>query len=155
VFHPALIAIYRDIITNEVKAISRRPLTPDGQSLSKARSLGPTAGTVVKLTADENATYGLHLAEGVTSALAAAMLGMVPIWVVAGKDGMAKFPILAGIDSVTLVADNDADGGGQEAANTCFARWKDAGREAFIVMPDSVGTDMADIARNAKVGHGG
>jgi hypothetical protein len=145
VFHPALVAIHRDVITNEVKAISRRPLACDGRSLNKPISLGPTTGTVVKLTADEDVAYGLHLAEGVTSALAAAMLGMTPIWAAGGTGNMAKFPVLSGIDALTLVADNDESGAGQAAANACFCRWTAAGREVWTVISDMPGTDMGDV----------
>jgi hypothetical protein len=156
VFHPALIGIYRDIFDDKIKAISRRPLTPDGRSLSKPISLGPTRGCAVKFTPDEDVTYGLHLAEGITSALGAAMLGMKPIWAAAGKGGMARFPILDGIEALSLIADNDENGAGQEAANECFARWRSAGKEVFTVISDTAGTDMADVAKSRKVGrHGG
>ncbi len=128
-FHHALIGLYRDVITDKVKAISRRPLTRDGRSLGKPISLGPARGCVIKLTADEDVSQGLHLAEGVTSALAAAMFGMVPIWATGGTGNMAKFPVLAGIDALTIIADNDRSGAGQVAANECFDRWKNAGKD--------------------------
>jgi hypothetical protein len=62
-FHHALIAIYRNVITDKVMAISRRPLMRDGRSLSKPISLGPARGCAIKLNADEEVNYGLHLAE--------------------------------------------------------------------------------------------
>jgi len=137
VFYPALIGLYRDILTDRVMAISRRPLTPYGQSLSKPVSLGPTRGCVIKLTPDEAVCQGLHLAEGITSALAATMLGMVPIWATGGTGNMAKFPVLAGIAALTIIADNDKSGAGQAAANECFDRWKNAGKEVWNVISDN------------------
>jgi CHC2 zinc finger/Toprim domain len=145
VVHHALIGIYRDVVTDKVKAISRRPLTRDGGSLSKPISLGPARGCAIKLTADEDVTQGLHLAEGVTSALAAAMLGMVPVWACGGTRNMAKFPVLVGIDSLTLIADNDQSGAGQTAANQCFDRWSSAGKEVWNVISTTAGTDLADV----------
>jgi putative DNA primase/helicase len=129
--HHALIGIYRDVLTDKVMAVSRRPLTRDGQSLGKPISLGPAKGCA--------------LAEGVTSALAAAMFGMVPIWATGGTGNMAKFPVLAGIDSLTLVTDHDASGAGQAAANECFDRWKEAGKEVWTVISDTPGTDLGDV----------
>jgi CHC2 zinc finger/Toprim domain len=156
VFHHALIGLYRDVLADKVMAISRRPLTRDGQSLAKPVSLGPTRGCAIKLTADEDVTHGLHLAEGVTSALAAAMIGMTPIWATGGTGNMGKFPVLAGVDCLTLIADNAENGASQSAANECFGRWKSAGREVWTVISDTVGTDMGDVVQNGKVGrHGG
>ena len=145
IHHYALIGVYRDILDDKVMAIIRRPLTRDGRSLSKPISLGPARGCAIKLTADEDVTQGLHLAEGVTSALAAAMLGMVPVWACGGTGNMAGFPVLTGIDSLTLIADNDKSGAGQNAANECFDRWKSAGKEVWNIIPNTPGTDMADV----------
>jgi hypothetical protein len=145
VIHHALIGLYRDVLTDKVRAISRRPLTRDGESLGKPVSLGPARGCAIKLSADEDVCQGLHLAEGVTSALAAAMLGMVPIWANGGTGNMAKFPVLNGIDALTIIADNDRSGAGQAAANECFDRWKNAGKEVWNVISDTPGTDMADV----------
>jgi hypothetical protein len=145
VIHHALIGLYRDVLTDKVRAISRRPLTFDGQSLGKPVSLGPARGCAIKLTADEDVCQVLHLAEGVTSALAAAMLGMVPIWATGGTGNMAKFPVLSGVDSLTLIADNDESGAGQIAANECFDRWREAGKEVGNVISDTPGTDIADV----------
>jgi hypothetical protein len=145
VIHHSLIGLYRDVFTNKVMAISRRPLTGDGQSLGKPVTLGPARGCAIKLIPDEDVCQGLHLAEGVTSALAAAMLGMVPIWASGGTGNMAKFPVLAGVDAFTIVADNDKSGAGQAAANECFDRWKNAGKEVWTVISDTPGTDMGDV----------
>jgi CHC2 zinc finger/Toprim domain len=146
-FHPALISIYRGITDDKVMAIGRRPLTPDGRSVSKPISLGPTTGCAVKLTADLGEI--LHISESVTSALGAAMLGLSPVWAVASASGMANFPVLPGVQTLGIVADNDANGTGQAAANECFARWRNAEREVAIHLPDTVGEDMADVASKA------
>jgi hypothetical protein len=149
VFHHALIGVYRDIHDDRVTSIGRRPLSADGRSLKKPVSLGPTGGSAIKFTAHEDISHGLHVAESVTSAIGAAMLGLAPIWALAGKGGISSLPVLAGVDHLTICADKDEDGGGQNAANTCFDRWKEAGREVKIVLPDVAGEDMADIASRA------
>jgi hypothetical protein len=150
VHHPALVAIHRDIITDKVMAISRRPLTPDGRSLGKPVTLGPGRGSAVKLTPCEDVCQGLHLAEGVTTGLAAMALGMVPVWCTGGSGGLAPFPILPGVDHLTIICDHDLNGSGQRAANECLARWQAAGREASIVMPPTPGTDLADYVQERQ-----
>lgn len=73
------------------------------------------------------------------------MLGMVPVWACGGTGNMAKSPVLVGIDSLTLIADNDKSGAGQTAANECFDRWSSAGKEVWNVISDTAGTDLADV----------
>jgi hypothetical protein len=68
---PALIALFRDARTDEPKAILRRGLTPDGGKFgAKPLYLGPMAGCAIKLTASEDVCQGLHVAEGVETAIA-------------------------------------------------------------------------------------
>jgi hypothetical protein len=142
---PALIALFRDIITDEAKAIWRRPLTADGRSAGKPKMMGPRAGCAIKLTADEDVTDGLHVGEGPETMLAAMMRGFVPAWALGDAGGVSSFPVLAGIDALTIVVDNDESGAGQQAASACYDRWRDAGREVWCVVPDKVGADMADV----------
>jgi putative DNA primase/helicase len=59
--------------------------------------------------------------------------------------GVARFPVLAGIECLTILVDNDATG--QAAALECSKRWTGAGCEVFRVLPTEAGTDMADIIR--------
>ena len=45
---------------------------------------------------------------------------------------MAKFPVMAGIEALTIFPDNDDNGVGMRAATTCADRWVAAGREVFL-----------------------
>jgi hypothetical protein len=78
---PALIALYRDIHTDEPRAIHRRALTPDGRKIGKPLALGPKAGCAVKLSDNADVEQGLHVGEGVETTLAGMMLGFAPAWV--------------------------------------------------------------------------
>lgn len=107
------------------------------------RYLGGKAGGVVRLWPDEAVTGGLAIAEGVESALAAGHLHP-PVWAVLDAGNMAGFPVLFGVESLVIFADNDASGVGQAAAADCADRWLDAGREVTVLMSDTVGADIAD-----------
>jgi hypothetical protein len=144
IFVTAMIALYRDIHSNEPHAIHRTALTPDGCKLGR-KALGPKGGCAIKLTADEDVEQGLHIGEGVETVLAAMMLGFAPAWALGDKGGVAKFPVLAGIDTQTVIVDRDANGTGQAAASDCYDRWTAAGREVWCVVPDKVGADMNDV----------
>jgi hypothetical protein len=84
------------------------------------------------------------LAEGIETALAVMADGWMPVWATVDAGNMAAFPVLSGIESLTLFADNDLSGTGLNAAEACVARWRGAGRESRIVMPTRADTDWND-----------
>jgi hypothetical protein len=106
------------------------------------------------LTPDEDVTYGLTIGEGLETTLAGMAEGFKPAWVV-GLGGIMKFPVLAGVDCLTILVDNDNPDrngrrAGPEAAAECSERWTAAGREVRRIMPRALGTDMADLRRAAS-----
>jgi hypothetical protein len=143
-----VLARYTDAITGEPRGIHRRPI--DGQ---KPRTLGPMRGCVIRLWPDEEVTIGLVLGEGIESTLSAALhiihrgTSLQPAWAAGSAGNMRDFPLLAGIEALTILVDNDASGTGQEAAAACARRWLDAGREAIRLTPKMVGQDFNDIIR--------
>ena len=76
---------------------------------------------------------GLHIAEGLETALAA-HVDRPPAD--AGRPDptslMASFPILGGIEALTIIADHDANGAGERAAAEVASRWREAGKEARV-----------------------
>jgi putative DNA primase/helicase len=141
---PALIGLYRDIHTDEPKAIWRCALTLDGRKIDRM-ALGPKAGCAIKLAAHEDVEQGLHIGEGVETMLAAMMFDFAPAWALGDKDGIAKFPVLAGIGALTICIDHDGNGEGQKASSLCYDRWTLAGREVRSVIPNKVNADMNDV----------
>jgi putative DNA primase/helicase len=100
-------------------------------------------GGVIRLWPDEAVTYGIALAEGIESALAAAHL-MTPVWAAIDASNLAAFPVLSGIESLVIFADHDDTGLG--AARLCARRWRDSGREVRVRRPKERGLDIADLA---------
>ena len=141
--HPAMVALYRHIRTNEPHAIQRTWLTSDGRKIER-RMLGPVKGCAVKLDGDEDVALGLHLAEGVETALAARLVGFRPVWGVGSAGAIKSFPVLAGIDAITICGETDDNGANARAAQECAARWIEAGREAFVIEPLMSG-DLNDV----------
>ena len=152
--HGCIVALFTDIISGAPKGIHRIAVTPAGAKVDK-RMLGPSAGCVIRLWPDEAVTDGLVLGEGIETTLAAATrldhrhTRLIPAWAAGSAGNMAKFPVLAGIEALTLLVDNDASGTGQRAANECSARWTAAGREVIRLIPDTMGNDFADIVSAA------
>lgn len=131
---PALVALITDAVTGEALSLHRTWIRPDGRKadVDPPRLLlggHRKQGGVIRLWPDEAVTQGLGIAEGIESALSLAW-GHEPTWSVIDAGNLAAFPVLAGIEVLTIAADNDV--AGQNAADECAQRWADAGREAFI-----------------------
>jgi hypothetical protein len=130
-------------------AISRTYLTPDLAKVGKAKTLGKPAG-VVRLTPDNEVLGGLHLAEGIETALAAMSKGLRPVWATGSAALMAKFPVLSGIEYLTLVVDHDRNRAGEEAAREVEARWLSADRAVRLWQPYQFGDFNDALAGDAQ-----
>ena len=145
---PALIAAFHPITEPDdhapPTAILRIGLNADGSKIAK-KMLGPVARCAIKLDPAENVSHGLGTAEGLETALAVRATGWRPVWALGSAGAIENFPPLAGVEALTIFADNDESGRGTEAAQACAARWSDAGSEVFIRTPNRTGADWADI----------
>ena len=141
----AMVALFRNIATDQPQAVSRTYLDTEGQKLER-KFLGPVGGAAIKLDPDDAVLGGLHVAEGVETALTARQLGLRPTWALGSAGAIAAFPVLSGIECLTLLAEHDD--ASQRAVETCAARWHAAGREVLINEPIG-GKDLNDAIRGA------
>jgi hypothetical protein len=149
---PTLLCRLDDIKTNDFRGVIRIALAPDGKGKCKDPRLGTSikrvngilSGAVLKLTGDEDVLEGLAIAEGPETALALMAANVRPIWATAGTTNMKAFPVLAGVESLTICADVEPSGAGVRAAEACAARWRAAGREVRVVIPRG-DTDKRDF----------
>jgi hypothetical protein len=151
-----LIALVRDVLTDRPIAIQRTALDAEGRKIER-RSLGPTKSGAIKLWSDTEVTYGLVVGEGMETVAAAATrinpnngTLLQPAWSLIDRINLRDLPILAGVESLTILVDNDASGDGQAAAAQCAARWSAAGREVIRLTPKVQGVDFNDIVRGER-----
>lgn len=144
---PAMVAAMRCIRSDQLVAVHRTRLTEDGRKLDR-RMLGTAGGAAIKLDADENVLGGLTIGEGIETCLAARQLGFAPVWALGSVGGIARFPVLPGIDVLTVLAETGDNGASERAVGECGRRWNEAGREVLIVVPNVDG-DVNDATRRA------
>jgi hypothetical protein len=145
---PALVALWSDIRTDEPCGIHRTALRSDGTDRNRTRGkamLGRAAGAAIKLSPDGEVTLGLGLVEGIETGLAIIGTGWQPVWAAGSAGAIAQFPILSGLEELTIFADRD--GAGQQAAQKCARRWSGSGTPVTIRTPFDDGTDWCDPAR--------
>jgi hypothetical protein len=136
----AMVTLFRDIRTDTPSGIHRTFIDSAGGKLGR-KMLGRTKHAVIKLDADETVTSGLTIGEGVETCLAARLAGFRPVWALGSVGTIAAFPVLAGIEAITILAEND--GASTRAVKECASRWHAGGREVFAVKP-LVGKDLND-----------
>lgn len=101
------------------------------------------SGGCIRLSPDDEVTLGLGLAEGIETALAVMRMGWSPVWATVDAGNLKSFPVLPGIEALTVFADHDP--AGLDAARACARRWREAGREVCIATPTAEGFDFADL----------
>jgi hypothetical protein len=146
-----MVALVRDIRTNEPKAIHRTAIDRQGNKLSHLGSngrltLGPIGGGAIKLTPDENVTLSLAVGEGVESTLSIREidgLANLAAWSLIAANQVEQFPVLAGIETLWIAVDNDPTG--RRSADVLACRWNDAGPEVMRVRPVRDGADLNDV----------
>jgi hypothetical protein len=139
---PAMITAFRSIADDRLVAVHRTLLSDKGQKLDR-RMLGPVGGAAIKIDCDENVEQGLTICEGFETGLAGRELGFRPVWALGSAGAIGTFPVLPGIDGLTILAETDDSGANAKAVRQCGNRWGAAEREVIVATPRVAG-DMND-----------
>lgn len=81
----------------------------------------------------------IGIAEGIETALAASLLGGLPVWSCISAHGLRSFVPPEEVKHVYIFGDHDKSGVGQEAANECGQRLARLGLSARILIPETEG----------------
>src|SRR5262249_11158334 len=84
--------------------------------------------------------------------LAARQLGWRPAWALGSAGAVASFPVLSGIECLTVLAELDDSGANARAIDEVGRRWTRAGREVLIVSPRFGGVANAALRGIAACG---
>jgi hypothetical protein len=143
-YHPALLGLFRDVRSGQACGIHNIYLRADGSDRLRDRkaktSWGRAQNAGVMLNHFGSPVGGLVICEGIETGIALSERHLRPIWALTSASNISVFPVLGGIEVLTIAADSDEPG--QKAAATCAERWRTAGREVLIITP-TVG-DWAD-----------
>ncbi|TXN76562.1 toprim domain-containing protein [Methylobacterium sp. WL8] len=146
---PAMVAALRCIHTNALVGIHRTALTADGRKVGR-KMLGTAAGAAIKLDLDENVTLGLAIGEGVETCLTARQLGVRPTWALGSVDAVRGFPVVAGVEGLTVLGETGDSGASDRAAREVGTRWHREGRTVEIIVLKVAG-DLNDAIRADEV----
>jgi putative DNA primase/helicase len=135
---------------------STKASLPDGLPAKKnGRKVGQFNSAVRLLPLDSGSVLGI--AEGIETALAAAMQHRIPVWAALNARAMEAFRVpellARQVKTVIIFADSDAPDqrgrrAGQEAARTLASNLRLSGHRTRICMPAASGHDFADYAKS-------
>ncbi|QXM24336.1 toprim domain-containing protein [Elioraea tepida] len=145
----ALIVGVNDAETGLIRACQRILIAPDGSPRrrpdgSKLKlALGPIAGRAARFAWHPDPVGRWALAEGVETALAAAMLLGIPTWASLGASNLPKITPPAWAREAIICADHDD--AGLRAAQEVARRLRQQGLQVRIIMPFRERADAADM----------
>ena len=142
---PAMLAVMRNIATDQITAVQRTALDKDGAKRGR-RMLGVAAAAAIKFDNDDAVTTGLIVGEGAETVLSGRQVGFRPAWALGSAGAIATLPVLTGIEALSIHAEHDETGANARAIEECGSRWQDAGRLVITIAP-RLGNDLNDAIR--------
>jgi putative DNA primase/helicase len=153
---PAMIGVITDIRTGARISLHFTFLDPDGNGKAPIDTprlylKGHSKRGVVRLTPDDEITRGVIIGEGLETCLSYA-LEYNGNWACLDAGNLEAFPVLPGLEGITVLIDNDA------AGRRAFSAVRDRYRAAGFVHPLDIigveivgesGADVNDLARTA------
>lgn len=144
--HPAMVAVVSDA-GNMAVAVHRTFLTKDGRKASVSpvkMALGAVSGGAVRLGIDSDT---IVVAEGIESALGAAMTTERVAWASLSAGNMTRLSLPGSIKRVIIAPDIDRNEIGMKAATQLRSKIKDLQRDIYVsILPPPRGrSDFADF----------
>lgn len=144
-YHPCVVALFRDVLTDEPTAIHRTCII--SRDRAERMALGPIARSAIKLW-PLGSSEALAVGEGIETVLAAVQLGSAapPAWAVSVANNLTRIPVIPQVKRLTILADNDVSKTGEQTATKLYHTYNRAGRDAVIKLPRTV-KDFNDLLR--------
>jgi hypothetical protein len=135
---PCMIAAFRSIDNDAIVGVHRVRL--DQGPKPQRRMLGVVKRAAIKLAPSKDGA--IAIGEGIETCLAAIELrGGKPAWALGSVDAISFFPVIDGIQRLTILAEDGEPS--RNAIDICTRRWRHAGRRVWVAEPE-VGTDAND-----------
>jgi len=138
----AMVALFRDIKTNEPCGISATFLDKNAEKIDR-RFFGHVGRGAIKFG---TSAESLNIGEGIETALSGAAMGYTPAWAVGSASGIARFPVVAGVTTLRIFGEKGDGGANAKAVKKLTACWSHSGADIYVVEPKT-GNDLNDAWR--------
>lgn len=144
-----MVCLVRHVLTDAPIGVHRTALDDEGRKTTidgKSRAaLGPVANGTIKLFP---ASRDLAVGEGLETALSIRALPRfadAPTWALISAGGLAKLPVLPGVERLIVAVDHDP--AGAAAARETIRRWRAAGRAVVALCSSTPRADLNNEVR--------
>jgi DNA polymerase I-like protein with 3'-5' exonuclease and polymerase domains len=145
--HPCLIALFRDVETDEIAGIHRIALSASAEKIGRMMLGSWPRPRAIKLRASNDQ---LMAGEGIDTVIAGAMRlanTSSTLWAMGSANAIGKLPLIAGFVGLTVLVDREASNIGLENARACTERWRRAGRKTGLAIPHQAEADFNDLIK--------
>ena len=142
-----MVCLLRNIETDEPCGIHRTFLHRYTGDKIDRKMLGIAKGAAIKLDAQSAVSKTLTIGEGFETVLAGRMGGYGPVWAVGSSGAIRGFPVLANLDELTILEENDPTS--RRDVEVCAKRYVDSHKPVNIIT-SRVGNDFNDAWKAMK-----
>jgi DNA polymerase I-like protein with 3'-5' exonuclease and polymerase domains len=144
--YPCLIALFRDVETDEVAGIHRIALTPNAEKIGRMMLGSWPQPRAIKL---RSSGEQLIVGEGIETTIAGGMWagGTGALWALGSASAIGRLPVVAGVAELKILIDRDKNNIGLDQARDCAKRWQYANRRSVLLLPRQQSTDFNDLVR--------
>jgi DNA polymerase I-like protein with 3'-5' exonuclease and polymerase domains len=145
--YPCVIALFRDVETDEIAGIHRIALTASAEKIGRMMLGSWPRPRAIKLRSGGDR---LGAAEGIESAIAGAMQlagKFSALWAIGSAAAIGKLPLITGVNELIVLVDREASNTGLNNARACAERWRLANRKAVLAIPHQATADFNDLIK--------
>lgn len=152
---PAMVCLARDMATDEAKAVHRTALNEHGEAVEinghKRLSLGPIGGCAIKITPHADIGSEIGVGEGLETSLSLRHVAgpQLAVWSLLSAGNLERLPLLKGVGKVWIAVDHDP--AGLNASRKLAREWRNAGREAARIIPNTPKIDLNDLVMGGRI----
>ena len=142
--HPCVIALFRDVETDEVAGIHRIALTSNAEKIDR-RMLGSWPNPrAIKLRPTGKK---LIVGEGIETTLAGGMRASktIALWAMGSAIAIGHLQPVTGVTKLMILVDRDKNDIGRSNARVCAARWSGAKCLCVLLCPQQEDTDFNNL----------
>jgi DNA polymerase I-like protein with 3'-5' exonuclease and polymerase domains len=145
--HRCVIALFRDVETDEIAGIHRIALTAKAEKIGRMMLGSWPRPRAIKLRSGNDQ---LIAGEGIETVIAGAMRRVdksSTLWAMGSAGAIGKLPLISGFAGLTILVDREASNTGLDNARACAECWRLANRKAVLAIPHQAKADFNDLIK--------